>query len=117
MKLFKSIADVDRVRGDPLHRTIKELVLPVIAECPDRRPEDDGYLVLLEPEDVDRVLHDLDLPWRPAEVPFESVTMIDGCYHAVYLANDQFSLGILIPDADWLPDDLRRVLEMHLVEP
>jgi hypothetical protein len=114
MKTFKSIADVDRVRGDPLHRTIKELVLPVITECLDHRPEDYGQLVLLERCDVDRVLHDLDLPWRPAEVPFESVTMIDRCYYAVYLPNDEFALGFLIPDAEWLPDDLRRHLEMHL---
>jgi hypothetical protein len=117
MKIFKSIADVDRVRHNPLHRTIKELVLPVITEYLDHRPEDDGFLVLLERCDVDRVLADLDLPWRLSEVPFESVTMIDGCYHAVYLANDEFALGFLIPDAEWLPDDLRRHLEMHLVEP
>lgn len=114
MKTFKSISDVDRFRSHPLHTTIQSLVVPVIAATPDYRPEDDGYLVLIEPADVDRVLDDLDLPYRLSEVPFEGVTMIDDCFHAVYLANNQFALGFLIPDADWLPGELRRVLEAHL---
>ncbi|MFV2045282.1 MAG: hypothetical protein ACC700_18870 [Anaerolineales bacterium] len=33
-------------------------------------PEDDGYLVLMERGDVDRVLDDLDMPWKLSEVPF-----------------------------------------------
>ena len=58
----------------------------VIAATPDYRPQDDGYLVLIEPADVDRILDDLDMPYRLSEVPFEGVTMVDGCFHAVYLA-------------------------------
>jgi hypothetical protein len=60
MKTFKSISSVDRVRNDPLHDTIKKLVTKVIAEYSQYRPEDDGYLVLIEPDDMDRVLGDLD---------------------------------------------------------
>ena len=118
MITFKCIADVDRLRNDPvyasLHTTIQQLILPVIADCPNYRPEDDGYLVLIEPGDVDRVLDDLDMPWRLSEVPFEGVTVVDGCFHAVYLANNQFALGFLIPDVTWLPGEVRRVLEDHL---
>jgi hypothetical protein len=44
MKTFKSIESLEQVRGDPLYSTIKELVQPVIAKCPDHRPEDDGKL-------------------------------------------------------------------------
>jgi hypothetical protein len=47
--------------------------VPVISEYADYRPEDDGYLVLIEPGDVDRVLDDLDVPYRLSEVPFEGV--------------------------------------------
>ena len=114
MKTFKSIHNVARFRGHPLHDTVKELFLPVIAEYPNYRPEDDGYLVLIEPGDVDRVLSDLDIPWRLSEVPFEGVTVIDGCFHAVYLANNQFALGFLIPDEDWVTGELRRHLEANL---
>ena len=121
MKTFKSIPDVARFRGHPVyaspHDTVKELVVPIIESFADSspyRPEDDGYLVLIEPGDVNRVLDDLDVPWRLSEVPFEGVTMVDRCFHAVYLANNQFALGFLIPDADWLPGEVRRVLEAHL---
>ena len=114
MKTFKCINDVDRFRNHPLHSTIEKLVVPIIADCPEYRPEDDGYLVLIEPGDVDRVLDDLDMPWRLSEVPFEGVTVVDGCYHAVYLANNQFGLDFLTPDAAWLSGELRHVLEAHL---
>jgi len=92
IKTFKSIADVDRLRNHPayapLHATIKSLVSTIIAEYPDYRPEDDGYLVLMEPADVDRVLDNLDMPYRLSEVPFEGVTVADRCFHAVWLPND-----------------------------
>jgi hypothetical protein len=114
MKTFKSISDVDRFRNHPLHYTIKKLVSTMIADCPDYHPEDDGWLVLLEPGDVDRVLDDLDMPRRLSEVPFEVVTKVDGCFLAVWLPNNQFGLDFLIPDEAWLPDDVRRHLEDHL---
>jgi hypothetical protein len=114
MKTFKSAPDVEQVRGTPLYTTIKDLVVPIINEHPEYRPEDDGYLVLIEPDDVHRVLDDLDMPWRLSEVPFEAVTVIDGLFHAVYIPNNQFALSILVPDAEWLPEDVRRHLEAHI---
>ena len=104
MITFKSTKDIDKLpENHPLHATIESLVVPVINAYSEYAPEDDGYLVLIEPGDVDRVLHDLDVPYRLAEVPFEGVTVVDGCFHAVYLANNQFALGFLIPDEVWLP--------------
>jgi hypothetical protein len=117
MKTFKSIPDVKQVLGTPVHDTVRELVVPVIESFSDSapyRPEDDGYLVLIEPGDVDRVLDDLDMPWRLSEVPFEDVTVVDRCFHAVYIPNNQFALSILVPDEDWLPEDVRRHLESHI---
>jgi hypothetical protein len=113
MKTFKSASDLEQLRNTPLHDTIKEIISPYI-DGPDYRPEDDGYLVLIEPGDVDRVLDDLDMPWRLSEVPFEAVTVIDGLFHAVYIPNNQFALSILVPDAEWLPEDVRRHLEAHI---
>ena len=114
MKTFKSIPDVDRLRNHPLHATVESLFLSIINDYPEYVPEDDGYLVLIEPGDVNRVLDDLDMPYRLSEVPFEGVTMVDGCFHAVYIPNNQFALSILVPDADWLPVEVRRHLEAHL---
>ena len=64
MKTFKSIPDVERFRHHPLHATAKSLFLSIINDYPEYRPEDDGYLVLIEPGDVDCVLDDLDMPQR-----------------------------------------------------
>jgi hypothetical protein len=114
MITFKSIADVEHIHHHPLHATVKSLFLSIIDDLPEYRPEDDGYLVLIEPGDVDRVLDDLDMPYRLSEVPFEGVTVLDGCFLAVWLPNNQFGLDFLIPDADWLPGDVRRHLEDHL---
>ena len=121
MKTFKSTSDVEQLRNDPIHSpiydTVKELVVPVIAEYTDSapyRPEDDGWLVLIERDDAARVLTDLNMPWKLSHVPFEGVTMVDGCFYAVYLANNQFGIEFLIPDEDWLPGELRRHLVDHL---
>jgi hypothetical protein len=114
MKTFKSSADVDRFHKHPLHATVQSLVTTMIADQPEYVPEDDGWLIFLEPGDVDRVLDDLDMPWRLSEVPFEVVTVIDGCFLAVWLPNNQFGLDFLIPDEAWLPCDVRRHLEAHL---
>ena len=72
MKTFKSIPDVKQVQGTPVHDTVRELVVPVIESFSDSapyRPEDNGYLVLIERDDVDRVLDDLDIPHRLSELP------------------------------------------------
>jgi hypothetical protein len=117
MKTFKSIADVEQLRNHPLRDTVESLVVPVIESYTDTfpyRPENDGFLVLIESQDVDRVLVDLDMPYRLSEVPFEGVTVVDGCLYAVYLSNNQFALGFLIPDEAWLPGEVRRVLVEHL---
>ena len=114
MKTFKCIADVERFQEHPLHATIKELVSMMISDYPEYRPQDDGYLVLIERNDVNRVLDDLDMPWRLSEVPFEAVTRVKDAFHANWIPTSQFTLGILVPDKEWLPDDVRRHLEAHI---
>ena len=117
MKTFKSISDVEQVRDDPVYASIYDTVKQLVAtytDDPSYRPHDDGYVVLLEPDDVDRVLDDLDIPYRLSEVPFEVVSMIDDHFYGLYLANNQFGISFLIPDAEWLPDELRRHLEKNL---
>ena len=52
MKTFKSVSDLEQLRNDPLYATVESLVAPVINEYTDYRPEDDGYLVLIEPGDA-----------------------------------------------------------------
>ena len=110
MKKFESLSDVEKIRDDPLYATVKQLVA-TYTDDPCYRPQDDGYVVLLEANDVDRVL---DIGYRLSEVPFEVVTMIDDHFYGLYLANNQFGISFLIPDADWLKGELRQHLEENL---
>ena len=100
MQTFKSVASVEALRHSPLYATLKDLVAMVIGDQPDYRREDDGYFVLIEAGDVDRVLYDLDLPWRLADVPWEGEQICDGHYYAVYLGTDDYGMGFVIPDAE-----------------
>ena len=74
MKTFKSIPDLEQLRNHLLHDTVKSLVVPVLKFYADSgnpyRPENDGYLVLIESQDVDRVLDDLDMPYRLSVVHY-----------------------------------------------
>ena len=114
MLTFKSPEDLSKLpENHPAFPVVKEIISPYITDT-SYRPQDDGYVALLERQDLNRVLSDLDMPWRLSEVPFESSTMIDGYFHAVYLPNNQFALSILVPDAEWLPCDVRRHLEAYI---
>jgi len=56
--------------------------------------DDHGYLVLIEPGDADRVLEDLDMPWRLVDVPWEGASMRQGFIYAVYLGTDDLRNGL-----------------------
>ena len=113
MKVFDSMASLRQLEGSPLLCPVRRVVLPVVSP-PSYQPEEDGYVVLVEPPDVSRALSDLDLPYRLHEVPFEGVSLEGGLFHAVYLANNQFALSFLVPDADWLPDEaLQHTVLVH----
>lgn len=116
MKVFKSAASVEQVRDHPSYETVRDALLPIVCPRADRAydPEEDGYLVLVEPGDQDRELEELDLPYELSEIPLEAVTRMDGHYYALYLANNEFGISFLIPDADWLDGRLRARLEEHL---
>lgn len=80
-------------------------------------PEADGWLVLVEEIDIDRPLTEIwaDDAYRLIDIPFEGTTLQKGMYVSVFLASNQFGLVFVIPDEEWLPDELRNVLEDNLV--
>ena len=121
MLKFTSEADLLRLNpADPAYPIIEELVHRLITEAKKTEfgysPEADGYLVLLDRNDVDRPLTEIwgEDAYSLIDVPWEGVTRQDGFYVAVFLANNEFGLVFVIPDADWQPDELRNVLEDNL---
>jgi hypothetical protein len=116
MKTFMSRSDLDRLADDePTRPVVKQLLewLMAVGEFPDHpyEPDEHGQIVLEEPGDVHRELDDIDMP-RFTEIMWESVSIIDGHYHAVYLGAGYYGISLVIPvDAPRGNDELREVFE------
>ena len=122
---FKSRNDLSQLpSSDPAFPVIKELIDQLISAYSDENGvynyEDYGWIVLLEEGDLDGPLDDLyddgttflDLDWL-----WEGITMKDGFYTAIYLANNESGMVFVIPDAPWLSPEVRDMLERHLDPP
>jgi len=119
MITFKSPDDLSKLPPDhPARDTVGILVRDLItAYSPTGRsydPEDDGYVILIEEGDVNRTLDEL---WDGATlltIPWEGIFLRDGFFIAIYLANNEYGLTFVIPDADWLTSELRTFIETIL---
>ena len=113
---FKSHSDLQKLAPDsPAQPVMKELVQQLIDdftwEGHPYNADDYGYLVLIEPGDTDRVLDDTGMPWRLVDIHWEGASMRHGYIYAVYLGTDDYGMGFVIPDAEWVNGELREVLE------
>ena len=116
---FKSEKDLAKLpRTDPAYPIVedlvKRLITDYIAEGWDYRPEDDGWIVLIEESDKDRVLTEIWADWTLLDIPWEGITLRDGYFLALMLANNQFGIEFVIKDAPWVDGELREVIEMNL---
>ena len=96
---------------------VKRLITDYVAEGWDYRPEDDGYTILIQEGDVDR---DLDEIWDGCTlltIPWEGIMLQGDFFIAIYLANNQYGLCFVIPDAPWVDGELRSSIEDILDPP
>lgn len=93
---------------------VKRLITDYIAEGYEYIPDDDGYTILVEPHDKDRVLTEIWSDWTLLDIPWEGITFRDGYFLALFLANNQFGIEFIIPDAFWVDGDLRKMIEDNL---
>jgi hypothetical protein len=123
VKEFKCLDDLSKLSpDDPAHPIIEDLARKLLVTTDSMaRPYDpaaSGWIVLIsDKQDAVRSLTEIwgDDAYSLIEIPWEGVTSQDGFYIAVFLANNDFGLVFVIPDSDWLPDELRNVLEGNLV--
>lgn len=73
-------------------------------------PDDYGYLVLIEEADVDAIVDLPEIQCNLLDVMWEGASMRGGYFYAIYLANDEFGMGFVIPDAPWVKGKLRELL-------
>jgi hypothetical protein len=116
MITFKSTEDLAKLPvTDPAYVTVKKLIEQLIsAYSPPGRAydaEDDGYIILVEPEDAQRELDELWDGCSIQTIPWEGIMLRDGFFIAIYLANNEYGLTFVIPDADWVNGELREFIE------
>ena len=116
MITFKSTPDLSKLSpDDPAFPTVEELIDQLITTySPPGRPydaEDDGYIILIEPEDADRTLDELWDGCTLLNIPWEGIMLRDGYYTAIYLANNEYGLTFVIPDADWVTGERGNLLK------
>jgi len=115
MITIKTYSDLDKVdSANPALPVLEELLLRIFAAYASPvhpyRPEHHGYIVLIEESDVSNALDLPELKRRLEEVPWEGAAMHGDFFHAVYLANNEFGISFLIPDAPWVKGKLRAEL-------
>ena len=124
MLKFTSERDLSSLPPDDPSRTliadlIQHLITDTLTTDHPYVPDADGFIALVEPDDIGEPLTTI---WPDTEVtltsvPWEGITYRDGHYLAIYLANNQYGIVFVIPDEDWLGDELTNYLEDHLDPP
>lgn len=112
---IRSPADLKRSRlPDPLHRVAARILQTIItAHGATYNPEDDGYLVVITPTDTDLSLSErLGSRWQESLFEGVSYSGEDCSWHVIYLHNNQYTMSLLIADAEWLDPGIRqRILQ------
>ena len=121
---FKSLSDLSKLpHDDPAHSIIEDLTQRLLVTTDSMaRPYDfeaDGWLVLIEESDANRVLHEIWDDFTLLNTNWEGITKQStergDFYIAIFIGAGDFGLVFVIPDDAWLPMELREVLQDNLV--
>ena len=120
MLTFKFMADLEQLPpSDPVRGIIEKIVYSSITEGERSGypydPAADGYVVLVQQEDLDSESQDVWNEEALIKTLWEGVHLEAEHYIAVYLPNNQFGRVFVIPDKGWLGDKLRAVLKSNIV--
>ena len=116
MITFKSPEDLNKLSpDDPAYPTVKELIDQLITAytAPGRAydAEDDGYIILIQPEDADRTLDELWDGCTLLNIPWEGIMLQGDFYIGIWLANNEYGLTFVIENTDWVNGELREFIE------
>ena len=122
MITFKSTEDLSKLPPtDPAHPTVKELVYLLITAYaePDQpyNHEDYGYVILIEENDVNGTLDEIWDGCTLLDIYWEGIMKQGEYFIAIYLANNEYGLVFVIPDAPWVDGELRQLIEDTLDPP
>ncbi len=112
MVTFKSVSDLSKLPADdPAFPIVEELVDQLIRAYADDYDADAyGYITLVEECDVHGFWDD----WHLADLLWEGIMRRDDYFVAIYLANNEFGIVFVIPDAPWITGRIREVINENL---
>jgi hypothetical protein len=113
---FKSTEDLAKLPpDDPAFPTVKDLVNRLIAEHTPPggtyNADDYGYVILIEESNVNRTLDEIWDGCRLLDIYWEGIMKQGDFFIAIYLANNEYGLVFVVPDADWVDGELRQMIE------
>jgi hypothetical protein len=116
---FKTPACLSKLSlTDTSFPVIKELIDGLVRESARAKhhwiPEQDGFFILVQPEDLGVTLDELHPGETLRTIPYEGVYVKYNHYIAVTLLNNQASL-VWVINSVGLPDDFRKILEDNMV--
>ena len=125
MLKFTSADDLVRLPKDnPAYPVIATLIQGIITDTLDTEfpydPDANGFIAPIEgPEDVNRPFTEIwpDGDWGLTDILWEGITLQDGHFLAIYLANNEYGIVFVIPDADWVQGELRECILRNLDPP
>lgn len=87
---------------------IENILTDIIRVKPAFDPENDGFIVLVTPNDTDETLS-IELGVRWSDSSFDGVAFDKSAriFHVVILNNNQFAISVIIPDEVWLDSGIR----------
>ena len=122
MITFKSTEDLSKLPPeDPAFPTVQELVDRLItAYTEPGQPynwQDYGYVILIEETDVNGTLDEIWEGCTLLDIDWEGIMKQGDYFIAIYLANNEYGLVFVIPDAPWVDGELRQMIEDTLDPP
>mgnify|MGYP001813240977 FL=1 len=122
MITFKTTEDLAKLPPtDPAFPTVKDLVDRLItAYTTPGQPynaDDYGYVILIQEADVNRTLDEIWDGCRLLDIYWEGIMKQGDFFIAIYLANNEYGLVFVIPDAPWVNGELRQMIEDTLDPP
>ena len=122
MITFKSTEDLSKLPpSHPAFPTVQELVDRLItAYTSSGQPynwQDYGYVILIEEADVNGTIDEIWDGCTLLDIYWEGIMLRDGFFIAIYLANNEYGLVFVIPDAPWVNGELRQMIEDTLDPP
>ena len=116
MIIIRSPADISAAKmPHALSAYVTILFAGITQAIPDFDPDNSGHLVVVTPTDTDESLCKK-LGFRYLDNVFEGVefNIEFRCFHAVILANNQFTISVIVPCEAWLDPVIRARMEKEI---